>query len=236
MGYVFISYSTKNQSIADAMKKLLNDSNIDTWMAPGDIPVGRKYAEVINRAVKDCACFMLMLSNDSQSSIWVAKETERAISYRKTIIPVQIEDVVLNDEFELYISTDQLIAIRKIDPNNEDIKKLLKSVITYTGRRKTGFMLVSKDSNELKIQLQDGVNIVGRNPRKATILIDDVSISSLHASLTLSEGRCVISDINSMNGTYVNGNRIQPNKEIELKDGDQISFGSMGFLIQSVEG
>ncbi|MBQ1399627.1 MAG: protein kinase [Lachnospiraceae bacterium] len=132
MGYVFISYSTKNQASADAMRELLKCKGIETWMAPGDIPPGSKYAQVINRAVKECACLLLMLSQDAQNSVWVAKEVERAVNYRKPVIPVRIEDVILNDEFELYISTDQVVAVQKIVQDSEDIKKLLRSVTAYT--------------------------------------------------------------------------------------------------------
>ena len=106
MGYVFISYSTKNKILAEAMRDLLKSEGVETWMAPKDIPAGSKYAQVINRSIKDCSCFLLMLSNDAQNSVWVAKEVERAVNYRKPVIPVQIENVALNDEFELYISTD----------------------------------------------------------------------------------------------------------------------------------
>lgn len=134
MGYVFISYSTKEQSLANAMKKLLERQDVQTWMAPGDIPVGNKYAQVISKAIKSCSCFILMLSNNSQNSIWVAKETERAINYRKPIIPVQLEDLVLNDEFELYISTDQVVAVEKIEEDSNEIKNIISSVIAFAGQ------------------------------------------------------------------------------------------------------
>ena len=132
MGYAFISYSSHNQAPADAMRELLKKNNIDTWMAPYDIPIGSKYAMVISRAVKDCACFILLLTDHAQNSVWVAKEVERAINYRKPIIPIQLVDLVLNDEFELYISNDQIVALSKIDesPVMDDI---LKSVAAYTG-------------------------------------------------------------------------------------------------------
>lgn len=133
MGYAFISYSTRNQFLADAMRDLLKDCGIETWMAPGDIPAGSKYAQVISRAVKNCACFILMLSEDAQNSIWVAKEVERAVSYRRPIIPVQLENVVLNDEFELYISTDQVVAIQKVDKETKEIKSLLSSIRNFVG-------------------------------------------------------------------------------------------------------
>lgn len=121
--YVFISYSTKNQLEADALRQLLIDNGISTWMAPGDIPAGSKYAQVISKAVKNRACFILLLSENAQNSVWVAKETERAVNYRKPIIPVQIEDVRLNEEFEMYISTDQIVAVPKIDNSSSEIRK-----------------------------------------------------------------------------------------------------------------
>ncbi|MBR7132921.1 MAG: TIR domain-containing protein [Clostridia bacterium] len=133
MGYAFISYSTKNQAKADAMRELFKKKGINTWMAPNDIPVGSKYAEVINKALKECSCLVLMLTDEAQNSVWVAKEVERAINYHKTIITVQLEDIVLNDEFEFYISTDHFIAIHKIDESTDEIKKVLASVIAYTG-------------------------------------------------------------------------------------------------------
>lgn len=126
--YVFISYSTKNQSAANAMRSFFHQNGINTWMAPNNIPVGSKYAEVIVKALRECSCLVLLLTNASQGSIWVAKEVERAINYKKTIIPVQLEDVVLNDEFELYISTDQIVAVDKIREDTEEMQSILRSV------------------------------------------------------------------------------------------------------------
>ena len=102
MGYVFISYSTKNQKAADATRSLLSRRKIDTWMAPYDIPAGSSYAEVIPDALKNCACVVLLLTKDAQQSPWVSKEVERAINYRKTIVPLQLEDIMLNSTFQFF--------------------------------------------------------------------------------------------------------------------------------------
>lgn len=147
MGYVFISYSTKNQSYADAMRELLRDYGVRTWMAPGDIPAGSKYAQVISRAVKDCSCLVLILSEEAQNSVWVAKEVERAVNYRKPIIPVQIEDVILNDEFELYISTDQVVAVQKIDRYSKEIQGLISSIKSFVGEIEVESTIVNNNSN-----------------------------------------------------------------------------------------
>ena len=129
---IYICYSSKNQNVADLIRNLLHEEGIETWMAPNDIPAGSKYAGVINRAVKECACLVLILSNDSQNSVWVGKEVERAINHKKSIITIQIEDVILNDEFEFYISSDQIVAVQKIDKDSKEIKKVLASVKALT--------------------------------------------------------------------------------------------------------
>ncbi|MBR6807039.1 MAG: TIR domain-containing protein [Clostridia bacterium] len=133
MGYAFISYSTKNQASADAIRELFNKHNIDTWMAPYNIPAGSKYASVITKAIRECSCFVLLLSNDSQASEAVGREVElAAIYYKKSIITLELEKVVLNDEFTFYIHNRQIIAVKKIDENSLTIKQILEVVSTYT--------------------------------------------------------------------------------------------------------
>lgn len=133
MGYAFISYSTKNQTEADAMNALLKRHGVNTWMAPGDIPPGSTYARAINIAIRESACLVFLLSKESQDSVWVAKEIERAINYRKTVFPVQLDDVVLNDEFELYISSNQLIRMTQVSDTHPEFARLLSCVKALTG-------------------------------------------------------------------------------------------------------
>lgn len=130
MGYTFISYSTKDQAAADAMRALLLQSGIPVWMAPNDIPAGSRYASVINQAIRGCDSFLLLLSRSSQTSVWVSKEVERAVNYRKRVISARLDDVPLNDEFELYISTDQMVRVDRIEAGTPEINKLLQALRT----------------------------------------------------------------------------------------------------------
>ena len=125
MAYVFISYSSKNQMAADHFKKILDCNGIHSWMAPGDIPLGSKYAQVINKAIRNSSGLLLLLTDNAQKSIWVPKEVERAINYQKPLIPVMLEDVILNDEFEFYICNDQGIAISQIDEKTPEMQQVL---------------------------------------------------------------------------------------------------------------
>lgn len=236
--YVFISYSTKNQLEADALRQLLIDNGIATWMAPGDIPAGSKYAQVISKAVKNCACFVLLLSENAQNSIWVAKETERAVNYRKPIIPVQIESVKLNEEFEMYISTDQIVAVPKIDNSSPAIKKLIQGISPYLStafcENKNAYLQMrnTTDSN-CQFELAHGSYIVGKDNRKCTVFIDDDMVSRIHAIIDVTECCITIKDLNTTNGTLVNGKRIASNTEIEIKENDTLQFGNSEFLVTS---
>ena len=133
MGYVFISYSSKNQQMADSFKALFNQNGIRTWMAPGDIPFGATYTSSINTAIKNSSSFVLLLSESAQGSPWVLKETERAVSAGKTIFTVLLDDVSMNDDFEFMLSTSQAVAIRKIDGKDEKIQQLIAAIKIYTG-------------------------------------------------------------------------------------------------------
>ena len=61
MGYnVFISYSSKNTTIAQEICNELEKNDIKCWIAPRDIPVGAKYSSVITRAIKESIVVVLI--------------------------------------------------------------------------------------------------------------------------------------------------------------------------------
>lgn len=62
---------------------------------------------------------------------------------------------------------------------------------------------------------------VGRDPR-ADILLDDSTVSRAHAVFRRSDCRYSVIDAGSLNGTYVNRQRVD---QQELKNGDEIILG-----------
>lgn len=88
----------------------------------------------------------------------------------------------------------------------------------------TTFKIVVKSGEEIeKIYLLDKpVNTIGRDPNNE-IVIDDIEISRNHLKINVNENLLLIEDLNSTNGTFLNGKRIQKVKEVT--DGDLISLG-----------
>lgn len=79
---------------------------------------------------------------------------------------------------------------------------------------------VKNDANE-KYAL-DGEVMVGRD-RTCSIVLTHPAVSRRHAKITLSETSCVLEDLKSANGTFVNNSRVE---RANLKPGDVVRFGA----------
>ena len=84
------------------------------------------------------------------------------------------------------------------------------------------------------IILEQGSNLVGRWDPDAgafpevDLETDDVEakISRKHAIIQLNGDECIIEDIGSLNGTFVNrGPRLEPGQKVTLKAGDEVVVG-----------
>ena len=76
--------------------------------------------------------------------------------------------------------------------------------------------------------LTPGESTVDRAPA-SDIWIDDRSISRHHARFLVTDDRCVLSDLDSRNGTYRNDELVV---ECEVTDGDRLTFGSVPVRVE----
>jgi hypothetical protein len=73
-----------------------------------------------------------------------------------------------------------------------------------------------------RFELDNVATTVGRH-EASDLLLDDVSVSRHHALFTrTASGRLTLRDLNSLNGTYVNGARVE---ETTLHSGDEVQIG-----------
>ena len=77
------------------------------------------------------------------------------------------------------------------------------------------------------VPVHEAVITIGRAP-DSTIAIDNVAISSRHACIEKQQGRLVLTDLGSLNGTFVNSQRV---KSTTLKDGDVITIGKHSIYV-----
>jgi hypothetical protein len=81
------------------------------------------------------------------------------------------------------------------------------------------------------VQLGPDPVLIGRDPQNDVVL-DDRRVSRKHAEVRLRLGRYTLYDLQSTNGTYVNGRRVA---EKVLEDKDKISIGGLEIVFHSVD-
>lgn len=127
---VFISYCSKNRRYIEKMTQMLDKMGITYWIAPDMIPAGSNYAREIPGAIRQCEVFLLVLSKESQQSIWVEKEIDSAINYRRTIVPFQIDDEPLSEMFRFYLNNVQTIyCVNRPKEAIEELKDRLRNLL-----------------------------------------------------------------------------------------------------------
>ncbi|MBQ7906671.1 MAG: toll/interleukin-1 receptor domain-containing protein [Clostridia bacterium] len=148
MEQVFISYSTKDAAVADALTHWLEHAGIRCWIAPRNAVPGVAYTESIVEAIHKSKVFVLVYSKKSDESKHVRSEINSAFNSDCVIVPLRIEDIDPSMTYEYYIgSTHWLDAIsppieKYFDQLTSRIKGILnaeeqtpqKKIVEFKGR------------------------------------------------------------------------------------------------------
>ncbi len=91
----------------------------------------------------------------------------------------------------------------------------------------TALLVVRRGPNAgSRFLLDSDLTTAGRHP-ESDIFLDDVTVSRRHAEFYRQGGRFTVRDVGSLNGTYVNRERIE---ETELSGGDEVQVGKFRLL------
>lgn len=73
---------------------------------------------------------------------------------------------------------------------------------------------------------------IGRD-KSNQLIIGDPKVSRFHAVVSFRDGEAYIKDSKSSNGTFVNGERVNPDRATKLKNGDKIKVGTTVIVFYS---
>jgi TolB-like protein/Flp pilus assembly protein TadD len=90
---VFISHSSKDKEIADAICQHLESAGVPCWIAPRDIEPGADWTEGILRGIANSRLLVLVFSSRANDSEHVPREVGRAFSLHLPVIPFRVEPV-----------------------------------------------------------------------------------------------------------------------------------------------
>ena len=118
---------------------------------------------------------------------------------------------------------DQTITLAKIDPL-QDAPGTADDTTVHLGDLPAGVAsLVVRSGSQAgaSFALQGQVTRLGRHP-ESEIMLDDITVSRRHAQIVRDGAHYVIHDDGSLNGTYVNAQRVE---QATLMQGDEIQIG-----------
>ena len=101
---VFISYSSKNKNIADAVVSEFEQNGIRCWYAPRDIRPGEEWVTAITGALEKAKVLVLIYTDESNSSRQVMNEVAVAFNAGLTIVPFRLSDEQMSSELEYYLT------------------------------------------------------------------------------------------------------------------------------------
>lgn len=79
----------------------------------------------------------------------------------------------------------------------------------------------------LLASLEQQVMSIGKKKEEVDLVLEDASVSRIHARITEEKGKVYLEDLNSTNGTFKNGLRMQPYEKRKLEKGDEIKCGKV---------
>lgn len=99
-----------------------------------------------------------------------------------------------------------------------------KTVVLVKGK----LIAIDTDLGATEFALEP-LTFIGRTPENQ-IRLNKPAVSRRHAQIAQSESGYVLRDLNSENGTYVNGEKV---KERQLGDGDRVQIGTVRFVFRA---
>ena len=146
---IFISYSTKDQKVVDALSAYLEQNGIGCFVAYRDIPNGIVWAKAVTEAIESCKLMIVVFSENFNSSKQVDREIEMCIEEGKSVLTFKIENVEFKGVKKYFLKN-----LNWIDafPNPENsFKKLYDNVVRLIPE------IGAKKSDETMRRLDDEV-------------------------------------------------------------------------------
>lgn len=133
------------------------------------------------------------------------------------------------------IEKPSILPVRENVPAKSDTivrtdKHRDKTVILDRGKLNCPHLKRTTGNSFDTILLQKFPFMLGRLESQVDYCISNPAVGKLHAEIRKTQDGYVISDMNSLNGTYVNDERLEPGQDMIIKNGDRITLGNEEFV------
>lgn len=128
-----------------------------------------------------------------------------------------------NENLPVASEGDESYSLDGIDDANDDGTKVIQSFASIE------LVLFGENAPYDRFRVEAPETYIGRDPKKCQIVLNDSEVSAVHAVIRKNNVTCVLEDLNSSNGTLVNGERIN---RVTLNNNDEFLIGGVSFTVR----
>jgi len=150
-------------------------------------------------------------------------------------IPNEIEEIESGEQEEIIIEEYPAEELKRVEISTCEIRNMIGNeddtvTIIDTFEEQNNIHL-SRVSNGQQIYISNNIFLIGKDPSKTDYaIIDNKAVSRVHVELRIIADRFFIKDLDSTNGTFINGERIEADVPEEIYDGDEIMIADETFI------
>ena len=128
-------------------------------------------------------------------------------------------------------SAEENRAVPQIFEEESKVKDFGETVVLSEGVVQGPATLVSREPGELAtIYLQEEMTVIGKMETAVDAVIDLPTVSRIHAKIRRRDQEYYLSDLNSRNGTAVNGRLLKEGEDYQLQHEDEVDFAQARYV------
>ena len=163
----FISHSSKDKAVADAVCAGLEANGVRCWIAPRDIMPGRSWPEAITGAIETSPVTVVIFSANANESEQVTREVADSVNQGSVILPFKIENIIPSKSMRYFLSTPHWLDA--ITPPLETHIRKLVLIIKNLVAEKSAPNWKEEATNTRSVQLQS-IDL----PSEGPVALDDL--------------------------------------------------------------
>ena len=105
--FAFVSHAGAQKDLAKSLVEAVESRGMKCWIAPRDIVPGMDYGEQIVLGIRGSEHLLLLFSEESNRSQFCQREVERAVHYRRKILPIRLDGTLPSGPMEFHLSSVQ---------------------------------------------------------------------------------------------------------------------------------
>lgn len=130
----------------------------------------------------------------------------------------------VNYDRELQISMEGIAVAEELQYEATDYGQTV--YIEEPVERKPITRRLYSEEGKVLVKLEESL-VIGKIKEESDLVLEDASVSRMHARITKEGEEYFLEDCNSTNGTYKNGLRLNPYEKRQLQEEDEITIGAV---------